>query len=254
MRFIDMTGWKMWEHGVPESMWTVIKRSNSNGTKWLCECSCTNHTLREIVGTDLRNGHSKSCGCAKGTLISKSKMKHNQYSDLMIDEHGEYYIGLTSNTNEKFYIDADDFDKIKNYCWCESKSRSTDIAKRICTSINNKTVYMHQIIGFKGYDHEDRNELNNRKYNLRPCTNNQNGANRNLQRNNTSGVIGVYWNAEREKWVAQINCGKIRKTLGYFTQKEDAIKSRLDAEIKYFGEFSPQRHLFEQYDITQQND
>ena len=245
-----MTGWKMWEHGVPESMWMVIKRSDSNGAKWLCECSCANHTLKEVVGSDLRSGHSKSCGCAKGVLISKNNMKHNQYSNLMTDAHGEYYIGLTSNTNEKFYIDADDFYKIKNYCWRESKSRSTDVLKRICTTIGNKTVYMHQIIGFKGCDHEDRNEFNNRKYNLRQCTNSQNSANRNLQRNNTSGIIGVYWNAKREKWVAQITFGQARKTLGYSVQKEEAIKLRLNAEIKYFGEFAPQKHLFEQYNIT----
>ncbi len=254
MKFIDMTGWKMWEHGVPESKWMVIHRSDSDSAKWLCECSCDNHTLKEIRGVDLRRGHSKSCGCEKGAIRSKNKIKRNQYSDLMADEYGEYYIGFTSNTNEKFYIDADDFDKIKNYCWRESKARKTDIAKRICTSIDNQIVYMHQIIGFKGCDHEDRNELNNRKYNLRPCTNSQNGANRNLQQNNTSGIIGVYWNSDRARWVAQIQCGQIRKTLGYFIQKEDAIKSRLNAEIKYFGEFSPQGHLFEQYNITQQND
>ena len=42
--------------------------------------------------------------------------------------------------------------------------------------------------------------------------------------------------------------------LGYFNIKEDAIKTRLEAEAKYYGEFAPQRHLFEQYGITQQND
>ena len=39
-----------------------------------------------------------------------------------------------------------------------------------------------------------------------------------------------------------------------FDKIEDAIKARLEAEKKYFGEFAPQRHLFEQYGITQQND
>ena len=26
-KFIDMTGWRMWEHGVPESKLTVIKQA-----------------------------------------------------------------------------------------------------------------------------------------------------------------------------------------------------------------------------------
>ena len=42
--------------------------------------------------------------------------------------------------------------------------------------------------------------------------------------------------------------------LGYFNIKEDAIKTRLEAEAKYYGEFAPQRYLFKQYGITQQND
>ena len=37
--------------------------------------------------------------------------------------------------------------------------------------------------------------------------------------------------------------------------REDAIIARLRAEIKYFGDFAPQKHLFKQYGInTQQND
>ena len=38
--------------------------------------------------------------------------------------------------------------------------------------------------------------------------------------------------------------------LGLFQNKEDAIKIRLKAEAKYYGEFAPQKHLFEQYKIN----
>ena len=38
------------------------------------------------------------------------------------------------------------------------------------------------------------------------------------------------------------------------TNQEDAIKARLKAELKYFGEFAPQKHLFKQYGIATQND
>ena len=37
--------------------------------------------------------------------------------------------------------------------------------------------------------------------------------------------------------------------LGYFDDIEDAIKARLEGEVKYFGEFAPQRDLFKQYGI-----
>lgn len=35
------------------------------------------------------------------------------------DEHGEYKIGITNNTNVMFYVDLDDYDKVKDICWCE---------------------------------------------------------------------------------------------------------------------------------------
>lgn len=38
--------------------------------------------------------------------------------------------------------------------------------------------------------------------------------------------------------------------LGYYNNKDDAIKSRLTAEQKYFGRFAPQRDLFEKYSIV----
>lgn len=39
--------------------------------------------------------------------------------------------------------------------------------------------------------------------------------------------------------------------LGSFSDKEDAIKARLQAEAKYFKKFAPQRHLFKQYGILE---
>jgi hypothetical protein len=42
--FIDMTGWIMKEHGIPESRLTVIKRveNRDKHTFWLCKCECGN--------------------------------------------------------------------------------------------------------------------------------------------------------------------------------------------------------------------
>ena len=46
---------------------------------------------------------------------------------------------------------------------------------------------------------------------------------------------------------------KKRIIIGYFYKKEDAIVSRLKAELKYFQDFAPQKHLFNQYNITKED-
>lgn len=61
--------------------------------------------------------------------------------------------------------------------------------------------------------------------------------NRSMRSDNTSGVTGVYWCKSRNKWNAEIRINSKKINLGYFINKEDAIKARKRAEIKYFGEY-----------------
>ena len=68
--------------------------------------------------------------------------------------------------------------------------------------------------------------------------------------NNTSGFIGVDWVKRRQGWRARIKVEKKEISLGIFANQKDAIKARLMAEKKYFGDFAPQRHLFDEYGIT----
>lgn len=74
---------------------------------------------------------------------------------------------------------------------------------------------------------------------MRICKSKENSRNLSLAINNTSGVTGVGWYEQRDQWVAQIMVDRKHITLGYFTNMDDAIKVRKEAEIKYFGEFAP---------------
>ena len=87
-------------------------------------------------------------------------------------------------------------------------------------------------------DHKYGDGSNNKIKNLRLANKFQNSTNRvNLPSNNTSGVIGVSWNKKLKKWQVQIIVNKVQKHLGLFTNKEEAIKVRREAEIKYYGDF-----------------
>ena len=100
--------------------------------------------------------------------------------------------------------------------------------------------YMHHGIDplEKLVDHIDGDKSNNKINNLRLASKSENGRNRvNLPSNNTSGVIGVCWDKKAKKWKAYIMINGKTKHLGYFINKEDAIKARKEGEIKYFGDF-----------------
>lgn len=261
----DMTGWIMSEHGVIDSRLTVIQQAedliDADGTKtamWLCECSCSEHNKVVVKGTYLRNGYTKSCGCIKSERITtyntENKSKTNTYSNKLTDEYGDYYIGWTTNTNKKFYVDADDFDKIKHYCWTEHVLSHGYHALEAREQNSNKTIRMHYLIVGKNFDHKDRNPLNNRKYNLRDPGSCGNAQNHSLRKDNTSGISGVNFDKRRGLYIARIQENNKRISLGYFENKDDAILARLEAELKYYGEFAPQKHLFEEYGITIQNE
>ena len=59
-----------------------------------------------------------------------------------------------------------------------------------------------------------------------------------IKKNNTSGIRGIDYFKIAEKWRARITKEGITYTLGYFDNIEDAIKARIEAEDKYFKEWS----------------
>ena len=104
---------------------------------------------------------------------------------------------------------------------------------------NRLAYYMYHGIDPLQYlvDHKDNDSSNNKISNLRLATQSQNAFNSKIFKTNTSGITGVHWYKRGNKWAAQITAfGKLRH-LGYFTDKEDAIKARREGEIKYCGEF-----------------
>lgn len=196
-------------------------------TKFLCRCDCGNYTT--VVWHSLTSGRTKSCGCLSKELLSKRLKSQNEY-----DLSNEYGIGYTSKGDE-FYFDIEDFEKIKDYCWC------MDDHGYICARDfhNGRHIKIHRII-LPGeiVDHINHNKSDNRKVNLRIVSRSQNTINRKLPTNNTSGICGVRWHKRDKQWQSDITFQGKRYYLGMFDDYDDAVKARKAAEEKYFGEFS----------------
>jgi len=113
-------------------------------------------------------------------------------------------------------------------------------------TINNKNVRLHRLItsATKGdvVDHRNGNKLDNTDENLRICKQKENIRNKNvLPKHNTSGFMGVYYHKKAKKWCASIQIDNKSIYLGLYEDLEKAKEVRLQAEKKYFGDFSPNR-------------
>ena len=237
LKIIDLTGQRF-------GNLTVIERAedhfSKNGNKkicWKCICDCGKEhiTTSEI----LRGGDCKSCGCISSKIRSEKIRKYNIY-----DLSGDYGIGYTEEGNE-FYFDLEDYNKIKDYYWNYISEQNHHL---IAYKIGEQThLYLHRLImnlDDKSLVVDHINPLHpedNRKQNLRICTQANNTINSGIQRNNKSGVTGVVWVEQINRWTAQITYQKKRIHLGSFENLEDAIKARENAEIKYFGEYRYQK-------------
>ena len=72
-------------------------------------------------------------------------------------------------------------------------------------------------------DHINGITNDNRFSNLRLATESLNQRNAKMQRNNTSGITGVFWDRTNEKWRAQAcDISGKRKYLGVYEEKEEA--------------------------------
>lgn len=58
-----------------------------------------------------------------------------------------------------------------------------------------------------------------------------------LNKNNKSGIKGVFWDKSRNQWCAKIMFKKKEYNLGRFSDKKQAIKARKQAEKKLYGKF-----------------
>lgn len=119
-------------------------------------------------------------------------------------------------------VDDDDFEELSKYKWHCMKYRDKLYARR-CVGRNTK-IYMHrQIAGDPEglvVDHSNGNGLDNRKSNLRNCTQQENLCNRPGRIDGTSLFKGV--TKEGNRWVAKITAQSITKTIGAFTEEIDA--------------------------------
>lgn len=141
-------------------------------------------------------------------------------------------------------VDDADYERLNQFKWCFNNG----YAVRNIKNMNSKyrIVLMHREIlnapvGIFS-DHINGDKLDNRRGNLRLCTQQQN--NRNITRprsHNRLGIKGVRFLENRNRFSARIVVDKKEIHLGSFSSMRFAEEAYQEAEKRYFGEFA--RHI-----------
>lgn len=232
-KLIDLTGKKFGKLTVIKRAEDYVSPNNNRIVMWLCKCDCGNDVI--VQGHSLKSNNTQSCGCLAKENMSKIKKKYNTY-----DLSGEYGIGYTSK-GEEFYFDLEDYDKIKDYCWCKNKKGY--ILTNINIGVKRTSLLMHNLImdcpKNMLVDHKNGSDSvnDNRKYNLRIGTQIDNMKNRKDNSNNKSGYKGVIFHKQSGKWLGYITNNK-KRISKLFDKKEDAISWRQNIERELFGDWS----------------
>lgn len=183
------------------------------------------------------NKHKAKGYCAKHYMQQRQygEIKRTKYdkNEIILYKNYAEIVLYNNNCNEigRAIIDLEDVEKIKNYKWSLKNGYAFN------TEVGLLHRFLNEYPNDMVIDHINLNKLDNRRSNLRICTYSQNNMNTKIKSSNTSGTKGVWWNAKREKWIAEIMIDNKKYYLGEFINKEEAIKTRKEAEIKYFGEF-----------------
>lgn len=152
------------------------------------------------------------------------------------------YISL--NKGNCTIVDNDEYEKFGNLTWfiCNGYAKRSFRLKSVERSKSNRQAHLHREIlnAPKGMciDHINGDKLDNRKSNLRLCTNQENIRNSKVMIKNTSGFKGVSWMKSKSKWRARIKVNMREIHLGLFASKLDAVRCYNKGAKRYFSDFA----------------
>lgn len=149
---------------------------------------------------------------------------------------------LRGSTSIKFtMVDDDDFERFSEFKWYVSKTCKYAWRNNWRNGKNRK-ILLHKAIlddTTSQVDHINRNKLDNRKANLRPCTAASNSQNRKRDlKYKSSRFHGVHRRSDGTSWCASIRVDGVLKHIGSFKEETDAARAYDAKARKYFKEFA----------------
>lgn len=271
-KFRDLTGQRFGRLTVLSRAPNRILPSGKPKTMWYCKCDCDENKIIEVEADSLIRGNTTSCGCYRKEQALKATTKHglsgtklektyrNMHSrcenpnatkyeiyggkgitvcDEWSGENGLvnfYNWAIANGYEEGLSIDRIDGDKgysPDNCRWATIDEQNFNRSNTLLITIDGETkqakdwakeyglaidtFWQRYYKGITGKDLIDEPSM---------------ASNR-----NTSGVTGVVYRKDTGKWTASIDKDNVHYSLGCYTNKEDAIKARYEAELRLYGKY-----------------
>jgi hypothetical protein len=218
----------------------VVSESGSDKRRarlYRCRCECGNE--KNVSASHLKRGSTRSCGACP------NRVDHIG--------NGITVLWLQRKTGKEIpcLIDTADYDAIKQHRWCAAHPPSRPGCFYVITKNHHTSTKMHRML-FPNLkketeiDHISGDGLDNRRCNLRSASHAQNVWNSRIQKNSTSGFIGVAVNGNNFRACIEVNGKKMY--LGTFPTAIEAARAYNAAARLYHGEFA---RLNEDVDIDE---
>lgn len=180
-----------------------------------------------------------------GKFLDNNPRTNNDLNDFYQDKDNPNitYFNLYNQKNEcigHFIVDTEDVSKIRYKKWRKSHGH-------VVTGLPAKGTQQdltHILLDFDPkedryivIDHINGDALDNRKQNLRICTQGENCCNKKLASNNTSGFNGISYRKDKDRYDPEIRMQNKRCHLGYSKTLEEAVYRRYVAEELVFEDY-----------------
>ena len=137
-------------------------------------------------------------------------------------------------------VDDADYEELSQVKWyCTNNGYAVRMEPNRQRS-DRRLLYMHRVISLaregEVVDHANGNPLDNRRENLRICTQAQNVCNRKIGKNNSTGVKGV--RMHQGKFQVRITHGRKCVYRREFNTLEEAKMARSEVASTYHGQFA----------------
>lgn len=221
MKTEDITGKKF-------NLLTVIKKvpdADVRSNTWICQCECGKY-ITATYG-QLVNGRKKSCGA----------VMHR--APRVIDITSQRFGRLVAIQKEGATTSGD----VVWLCQCDCGNRVVVSSYSLRNHVTKSCGCLRRDIGRDLFKHDDRFLSNQGDSHHLSDENGVSFASTKIGTRNTSGVIGVSWDKQSEKWNARLYYKGRYVLLKAFGHFNEAVAARKEAESKYLkGEAANEKH------------